>query len=249
MADFEKRDPEEVKTMFAEVAKNYDKINRAMCFGLDVLWRNALADSALSQTPNAAETPQTARTKKILDIACGSGDVALALAKKDASAEITAADFCPEMLEVARAKIARQPAQIAGRITTQRADCLALPFAPETFDAATISFGFRNFQNREKCLEQINTILKRGGKLAVLEVSRARGFFGAAQHFFMGRIVPDIAAVFGGNKADYEYLANTTLAYPLPEEVENMFRQAGFGNVETRKFGCGLVALTTGIKQ
>ena len=65
----------------------------------------------------------------------------------------------------------------------------------------------------------------------------------------MGRIVPNIAAVFGGNKADYEYLANTTLAYPLPEEVENMFRQAGFGNVETRKFGCGLVALTTGIKQ
>ena len=239
MPDFQQRNPEDVKNMFSEVSQNYDKINRAMCFGLDILWRKKLVKLALAKKSKAP--------KKIIDLACGSGDVCLELAKADKNANIVASDFCPEMLAIAKQKAVF--AKLENRITFQQADCQKMPFENEDFDVATISFGFRNFQNRQECLTEIARILKNNGQLAILEVSRANAFMEWAQKIFMCTIVPIIATIFGGDKKSYQYLANTTMAYPYPKEVEKMFADAGFDNVKTHKLAFGLVAITTGVKK
>ena len=224
--------------MFSGVAARYDKINRAMCFGLDCLWRAALADAAIKLANSASP--------KIADFACGSGDVSLEIAKRAPSAEITGVDFCAEMLAIAEEKIRR--AGFSDRVEFLMRDCLKCGLPAESFDSLTVSFGFRNFQDRESGLAEMARVLKKGGALCILEVSRAGGVLEAAQAFFMGRVVPTIAGVLGGDKADYQYLAKTTLSYPHPDEIEKMLQNAGFGDVRARKFGCGLVALTTAVK-
>ena len=230
MPDHTKREPKEVEKMFSGVAKNYDKINHAMCFGLDILWRKKLAKIALKDFKNTSAN--------VIDLACGSGDVALELAKTDASTKITASDFCNEMLSIAEKK--SHANGFSERIKFVSADCQNLPFTDNSFNAATISFGFRNFQNRNACLCEIARIL---------EVARANRFLEFAQKVFMSAIVPFIATLFGGEKSSYKYLANSTLAYPKQPEIEDMFAQAGFENVKTIRMGCGLVAITTGIKK
>ena len=239
MPDSQKREPEDVKKMFSEVSKNYDKINRAMCFGLDARWRRALAKTALRGMEG--------KGAKIADLACGSGDVCVELARLAPRAEIVGADFCPEMLELAAKKAAA--AGFGGRVKFTACDCQKTPFESGAFDAATIAFGFRNFQNRAAALAEISRILRRGGRLAMLEVSRAGKIMEPAQRIFMERVMPNIAALFGGKKDSYVYLAKTTLEYPRPREIEAMFAAAGFGEISTRKFGFGLVAITTGVKK
>lgn len=238
MPDFEKRDKADVQKMFSQTAAHYDTINRAMCFGLDVLWRRALAKTALADFRGNA--PQVA------DLACGSGDVCAELARRDSSARILGIDLCPEMLEIAQRKIDKS--KLSDRVKLMRADCENLPLADASFDAITISFGFRNFQNRERALAEIFRVLKPRGRLAVLEVSRAGKLSETAQKIFMTHVVPSIAAAFGGDIQNYKYLANTTLNYPFPSEITAMFAAAGFAQTTVKKFGCGLVAITTGIK-
>ena len=232
ITDPKRRDPSEVRKMFSRVAAHYDAINRAMCGGLDILWRKKLVKLALAKKTGGNE---------ILDIACGSGDVCAEILKQNKLCRATGADFCAEMLELARKKCPERTAFI-------EADCRQLPFESSHFDAATISFGFRNFNDRPSCLKEIARILKNGAPLCVLEVARANGFFEKLQKIFMCYIVPFVARFFGGEKADYEYLAKTTLNYPHQAEVEKMFAEAGFKNVRTKKLAFGMVAITCGVK-
>lgn len=218
--------------MFSRVAPKYDAINHAMCFGLDVLWRKALAKEALSEG-----------AKKVLDIACGSGDVSLEIARVGGkNIEITALDFCVEMLDIARKKIGQK--MPTAKINFVQADCENMPFENEIFDSSTISFGFRNFKDRPSCLREIARVLKKDGVLCVLEVARSPRLIAPAQNFFMEKIVPNIAALFGGKKEDYVYLAQTTRLYPAQDKIEEMMRNCGFKNVKTKRFGFGLIALT-----
>ena len=142
----------------------------------------------------------------------------------------------------------------AGEVRKQaefaEADCRSLPFAESSFDAATISFGFRNFADRPACLREIARVLKTGAPLCVLEVARAEGpLFETAQKFFMCSAVPLIAKAFGGRREDYEYLAKTTMDYPRRAEVEKMFANAGFGEIRTRAMAFGMVAIVSGKKR
>jgi len=237
--DAEKREPDAVKGMFARVAARYDIINRAMCFGLDVLWRRRLAASL-------GEFPDGGAGTKFADIACGSGDVALEILKRYPKANVVCADFCAPMLAEAEAKISKTPH--CARAEFAEADCESLPFAAASFDGATISFGFRNFRDRKKCLTEIARVLKPNAVLAILEVSRAGAVMRPLQNFFMCTFVPLAAAALGGNRADYEYLARTTMQYPSNAEVLKMFADAGFKNGGVRKMGFGLVAITYGRK-
>lgn len=223
--------------MFSRVAPKYDAINRAMCFGLDVLWRKALAKEAL-----------LGGGQKILDIACGSGDVALEIAKnsKEKNIKISALDFCPEMLDIAKEKFLKKMPN--ADVEFIQSDCENMPFESETFHSATISFGFRNFKNRPACLREIARILKKDGKICILEVARSPKIIEQAQNFFMEKVVPNIAALFGGIKEDYVYLAQTTRLYPSQREIEKMLHDCGFKNAKTKKFGFGLVALTVAQK-
>lgn len=233
IADPKRRDPSEVKKMFSRVSAHYDAINRAMCGGLDILWRKKLVRQALKQKTSG---------NRILDIACGSGDVCRELLRQDTSCHVTGADFCAEMLVLAREKCPSE------RAVFLEADCRNLPFEDDTFDAATISFGFRNFNDRPACLAEIARVLKSDAPLCVLEVARAGGVFESLQKIFMCRIVPTVALFFGGDKTDYQYLAKTTMNYPRGAEVEKMFRDAGFQNVRTIRLAFGMVAITSGVK-
>ena len=236
--DWQKRNPQEVKKMFSRVSRVYDIVNHAMCFGLDVLWRKRLVKESLKST--ASKSPL------ILDMACGSGDVAIGIAKANQAAKILAADFCADMLKVARAKVLK--AGFADRIEIAEADCRHLSFEDATFDAVTISFGFRNFENRKECLKELARVLKAGGKIAMLEVARANKIMQIPQEIFMGKFVPTIASICGGNADDYKYLAKTTLEYPRNSEIKKMFEEAGFKNVKIRVMGFGLVAITSAHK-
>ncbi|MBR6388791.1 MAG: ubiquinone/menaquinone biosynthesis methyltransferase [Opitutales bacterium] len=235
-ANPENRDPKDVGKMFARVAPNYDKINRAMCFGLDARWRKTLAKCAVHA---AAGSP-------ILDLACGSGDVALEILKKSPAQKIACADICPEMLGLARAKIEKNFPDAAARF--EIADAENMPFESESFGACAISFGFRNFQNRQACLKEICRVLKSGAELLILEVARAPKCVEWAQNIFMEKFVPNIASALGGEKADYEYLAKTTRNFPRQKELHALIEACGFKIAKTKKFAFGCVALSRAIK-
>lgn len=231
IANPETRDPKDVGKMFARVAPSYDKINRAMCFGMDARWRKALAKSAV----------KCAEKGEILDLACGSGDVAMRILDICPEQKITCADFCPEMLELAKSKIlTRNPRNVKFEI----ADAAKLQFEDERFSAVAIAFGFRNFKDREICLKEISRVLKGGGKLFILEVARAPKCVEWAQNIFMEQFVPRIASRFGADKSDYEYLAKTTRVFPRKKELNKLIESCGFKNAKTKSFALGCVALT-----
>ena len=231
-ANPENRDPKDVGKMFARVAPSYDKINRAMCVGLDARWRGVLARRAL----------EAAHGGEILDLACGSGDVALAILKRNPEQKIVCADLCGEMLALAREKIAKNFRNT--KASFEIADAAALQFESGKFGACTIAFGFRNFQDRAACLKEIARVLKPGGELLILEVARAPKVFSWAQNIFMEKFVPRIAARLGGQKADYEYLAKTTRTFPPKKELNAMIEGCGFKVSKTKSFAFGCVALT-----
>lgn len=232
IANPDSRNPNEVSKMFARVAPSYDKINRAMCFGLDVRWRKILAKSAFD----------VANGDEILDLACGSGDVAMSILDIDPTQKITCADFCPEMLELAKSKISASCK--SSNVNFEIADASKLQFADQQFSAVTIAFGFRNFKEREVCLKEIGRVLKPNGKLFILEVARAPKAIEWAQNIFMEQFVPRIASHFGADKSDYEYLAKTTRAFPRKKELNQLIENCGFKNTITKSFAFGCVALT-----
>ncbi len=238
-ADPKLRDSESVSGMFARIAPSYDRINRAMCFGLDVLWRKKLVRSVKECVgSNGIE---------ILDCACGSGDVCLELSRSIPGASIIGIDFCPQMLAAAKEKAAKYAPN--SKIEFLNGDCCALPFEDSRFDAATIAFGFRNFNDRRKCLEEIARVLKPDGLLAILEVARAGGIFAFFQRVFMCGAVPAIAKIFGGRREDYKYLAHTTMDYPHNPEVMRILESAGFSMVKIAPMAFGMVALNTAQKK
>ncbi len=220
--NFEKRNAQEVKKMFSGIAENYDRANRLMCFGLDKYWRNVLAKKAAKLCSNAP----------LLDAACGSGDVALSALKVGLPYGVVCADFCPELLQLAKSKLAAfKNAEFA------ECDCLDLhAFADNTFGAITVAFGFRNFQDRQKCLAEFNRVLKKGGKMFILEVALSKSLSGKIVSFFMDKITPQIAAFAGSNKDDYIYLSKTAKLFPDGAKMEEMFKKANFCNFKRRYF-------------
>lgn len=232
--DWQSRNPNRVREMFARVAPSYDKINRAMTLGLDKIWRNCLAESAILSAKKSQ--------KPILDLACGSGDVALSILKKYPQAKLICCDLCEEMLEIAKVKIAK--AGFEKNVEFVCADASKMPFESNSFCACTISFGFRNFQDRAACLKEISRVLENDGSLLILEVARAPKCFSAIQNFFMESIMPNIAKIFGGEKADYIYLAKTTREFPNKHELKKLIESNGFKNTKSKSFAFGFTALT-----
>lgn len=220
--NFEKRNPEEVKKMFSGIAESYDRANRLMCFGLDKYWRKVLAKKAASLCQNAP----------LLDAACGSGDVAFAALKLGLPKGVVCADFCPELLQLAKSKLVAFK-----NATFAECDCSNLhDFADNTFGAITVAFGFRNFQDRQKCLFEFNRVLKKGGKLFILEVALSKSLSGKAVSFFMDCIIPQIAAFAGSNKDDYLYLSKTAKLFPDNNQIGEMFKKANFANFKRHYF-------------
>jgi demethylmenaquinone methyltransferase/2-methoxy-6-polyprenyl-1,4-benzoquinol methylase len=216
--------PEGVRTMFDRIAPVYDVMNRVMTAGLDRRWRR--------ETVRAVVRPGD----RVLDAACGTGDLAIEATKQGAS--VTGLDFSPRMLERARRK--------APQIEWIEGDLLELPFPDETFDAATVGFGVRNVADLERALAELHRVLRPGGRLGILEITRPRGPLRVVYSFWFDRIVPLLGRVLPGGAA-YSYLPASVKRFPGPDDLAALL--SDFESVSYRLFAGGIVALHTGTKR
>jgi demethylmenaquinone methyltransferase/2-methoxy-6-polyprenyl-1,4-benzoquinol methylase len=216
--------PDAVRTMFDRIAPVYDAMNRIMTAGLDVRWRRLTAQSVV----RAGD--------RVLDGACGTGDLALADLRAGAG-RVTGVDFSEPMLERARRKSAQ--------VEWVRGDLLALPFADATFDAATVGFGVRNVADLEQALRELRRVLKPGGRLGILEITQPRGVLRPFYSLWFDRVVPLLGKVLPGGSA-YTYLPASVKRFPSAERLADLLRECGFGDVRFRLLAGSIVALHTG---
>jgi len=214
----------EVRSMFDRIAPVYDVMNRVMTAGLDQRW--------LRKTVGAVVEPGD----RVLDAACGTGDLAIIAAK--AGATVTGLDFSEAMLERARRK--------APQIDWVRGDLLALPFDDDSFDSATVGFGVRNVADLPGSIAELRRVLRPGGRLGILEITRPRGPLRVFYSLWFDRIVPLLGKVLPGGEA-YTYLPASVRRFPGPDDLAA--QMAGFTEVSYRLFAGGIVALHTGVKE
>jgi demethylmenaquinone methyltransferase/2-methoxy-6-polyprenyl-1,4-benzoquinol methylase len=184
-----------------------------------------------------------------LDIATGSGDVALALARSlRSSSRIYGLDFCEPMLERAEVRRVAKP-KLYGGVEFMMGDAANLPFAETTFDAVTVAFGLRNFGDRARCLAEAYRVLVPGGRLYILEFSRCWGLIRPAYDLYLRRILPRLAGFIAGDRRAYEYLGETIDAFPGPPALAEEMHRAGFHKVWATRMSMGIVALHQGQRQ
>lgn len=230
-----------VREMFGQIAPRYDLLNHLLSMQLDRVWRARVARRLrpILSSPDA----------RVLDVCCGTGDLALALARAGA-ARITGADFAHPMLLRARQKIAELP-EVANstRLRVLEADALRLPVADGAFDAVTTAFGFRNLVNYEAGLREFLRVLRPGGMLAVLEFTEPPdGLVGGVYRWYFRKVLPRIGGAISGDAAAYRYLPASVSRFFRPSELTDSMRTAGFTNVEYRVWTFGTVALHMGEK-
>ncbi len=234
-----------VREMFGHIAPRYDFLNHFLSLSFDRLWRRRTAKrfSAILSRADA----------RVLDLCCGTGDLAFALGrraselrgKSDSCCLIVGSDFAIPMVELAATK-----RSVDGSIIPFLAgDALSLPFSDVSFDLVTAGFGFRNLANYERGLREIARVLKPGGEIGLLEFSDPRHGIGAgAFRFYFRHILPRIGGAISGDSTAYTYLPNSVSKFPPPEELVRWMEKAGFADVEFSAWNFGSVALHTGRK-
>jgi demethylmenaquinone methyltransferase/2-methoxy-6-polyprenyl-1,4-benzoquinol methylase len=216
--------PEGVRRMFDRIAPVYDAMNRLMTAGLDRRWRAQAAAAVVDAGDRA------------LDVCCGTGD--LALAATEAGGRATGLDFSAAMLERARRK--------APAIDWVEGDALALPFVDGAFDVVTVGFGVRNLDDLERGLGELRRVLRPGGRVAILEITRPRGLLAPFYRFWFEGVIPLAGKVLPGGSA-YSYLPASVRRFPAPEGLAKLLDEAGFAEIRWRLFAGGIVALHTGV--
>jgi demethylmenaquinone methyltransferase / 2-methoxy-6-polyprenyl-1,4-benzoquinol methylase len=215
--------PADVRTMFDRIAPVYDLMNRAMTLGLDRSWRRFAAAAAVEPGD------------RVLDACCGTGD--LAIAAHEAGGDVVGLDFSERMLERARRK--------SDAVEWVQGDALALPFPAGSFDAATVGFGIRNLSDLEAGLAELTRVVRPGGRVACLEITRPSGLLRPFFRLWFDGLVPLLGKAFPGGGA-YTYLPASVRRFPGPEDLAAAFERAGLGSVSWRLLGGGIVALHVG---
>jgi demethylmenaquinone methyltransferase/2-methoxy-6-polyprenyl-1,4-benzoquinol methylase len=220
-----------VSQMFAGIAGHYDLANHLLSGGIDFYWRRVLTRMVQRCAP-----------KEIVDLATGSGDVAFKLRDRmGTDVPITGLDFCEPMLDEARAKRANKPSYTD--IEFSFGDCMELPLPDASVDAVTISFGVRNFEDRQRGLKEILRVLRPGGRLFVLEFSQPDRWFHPIYYFYLKYILPWVAAIATGDKSAYDYLAGTIENFPTKEALAEQLQLAGFETVQAKGLTFSIVAI------
>lgn len=205
---------QQVTKMFDTISKDYDGLNRVISFGIDIKWRNKVVDIVSKSKPNT-----------ILDIATGTGDLAISLTKTNAK-EIIGLDISEGMLEVGKQKIANK--QLDDTIKMIIGDSENLPFDDNTFDAITVAFGVRNFENLDKGLSEILRVLKPNGTFVILETSvPTKTPFKQGYKFYTKYILPTIGKIFSKDRSAYSYLSESASIFPHGEALNNILRKMG----------------------
>ncbi|MFA6515444.1 MAG: bifunctional demethylmenaquinone methyltransferase/2-methoxy-6-polyprenyl-1,4-benzoquinol methylase UbiE [Candidatus Paceibacterota bacterium] len=227
---------EQVADMFNSIAYRYDFMNRFLSVGIDVWWRK----KAISQLKSLAP-------KQILDVATGTGDVAILTWQMLKPEKITGIDISEGMLELGRKKI--EKLGLANKIGLFTGDSETIPFADNSFDAITVAFGVRNFQNLEKGLQEMLRVLRPGGKLVVLEFSKpTKAGFKNLYTFYMNYVAPNIGKLFAKNKDAYQYLNDSVQAFPEGQTFLNIMHEAGFTQTYLKKLSFGICTIYCGSK-
>ena len=217
--------------MFAGIAGRYDFANHVLSGGIDFYWRKVLADRLEAYNPDS-----------IVDLATGSGDVAFKLSDRlGTDVSIRGLDFCEPMLDEARKK--RDLKNSYRDLSFEFGDCMDLPLENDSVDAVTIAFGVRNFENRNKGLNEIRRVLRPGGRLFILEFSQPQTWFRPFYYLYLKLILPRLASLATGDKGAYDYLAGTIEQFPSKKELSEQVLDAGFAKVTARGMTFSIVAI------
>ena len=225
-----------VREMFTRIAPRYDLLNHLLSLELDRLWRARTARklSAILSRTDAL----------VLDLCCGTGDLAFRMAR-GGKARIIGADFAHTMLVLANAK-----SEAGARVPFLESDALQLPFADGSFDLVTAAFGLRNLTNYEAGLREIGRVLKPGGTVGILEFTEPpEGLFGQFYRWYFRKILPKVGGAISGDAAAYKYLPSSVARFFRPQELCELMRGAGFRNVVATVWTGGTVALHTGVRE
>jgi demethylmenaquinone methyltransferase / 2-methoxy-6-polyprenyl-1,4-benzoquinol methylase len=220
--------------MFDAIAHRYDLLNRVLSLGIDRGWRRRTVDAmALGEGPSLA-----------LDVATGTGDLALAIARHHPHAQVVGLDPSDNMLAVGRDKAAK--ARLSERVELVHGDAQDLPFEDDRFDASCIAFGIRNVPDRARGLREMARVTRRGGRVVVLELGEPGGGpLGPMARFHIRTVVPRLGALLSGAR-EYRYLQESIAAFPAPEAFAQMMRDAGLEVLEVRPLTFGVCHLYVG---
>ena len=247
---------QQIAEMFDKIAFRYDFLNHFLSGGSDIYWRKrairelraggagvgAAAGSAGAVAAVGVDKPQA-----LLDVATGTADMAIMMARRLPGSQVTGIDISSGMLEIGRQKVARL--QLEKRIVLQPGDSEALPFPDRQFDAITVAFGVRNFENLEKGLREMGRVLKNGGKLVVLEFSQPRTP-GICQLYrlYLRLVAPRIGRMLSSNREAYQYLNDSVRAFPEGEQFIRILDGCGYVNTRLKRLSLGICSLYIGEK-
>ena len=222
----EAQDPEFVKGAFARICKKYSLANHVLSMGTDILWRRKVGRLVAEHKPG-----------RILDVATGTGDLALELQRSCPDADVMGADFCEEMLAIARDR---------GLKESLVADGLELPFEDDSFDVVTVAFGLRNMSDWKGGLQEMARVLRPSGLLLVLDFSLPEGLLRRPYAFYLNRILPRIAGLLTGERDAYDYLAGSIERFPSGGAMLDLFSEAGLREQAWKPLTKGIASIYTG---
>ena len=219
----------EVEEMFDNIAPKYDLLNHVLSMKIDVIWRNTLVKWLNNDQP-----------KEVLDVATGTGDLAITV-HKGTGAKVVGFDLSQQMLNVGIDKIKKL--NLDGEISMIKGDAENMPFESNKFDAVTVAFGVRNFENLEKGLAELRRVVKENKSVYILEFSKVEGFMGPLYMFYFKNILPQIGKLVSKDNRAYTYLPDSVNAFPFGEKMKNILLRTGFKTVEYKKLSLGIATI------
>lgn len=219
----------QVEDMFDNIAPKYDLLNHLLSMKIDVLWRNTLVKWMNKDQPKA-----------VLDVATGTGDLAIAV-QKGTDAEVTGLDLSQQMLNVGIEKVKKL--NLDSKISMMKGDAENLPFEDNKFDAVSVAFGVRNFENLTKGLSELRRVVKQGSSVYILEFSKVEGFMAPLYMFYFKNILPFIGKMVSKDNRAYTYLPDSVNAFPYGEKMKKILLDTGFSKVEFRKLSLGIATI------
>ncbi|WP_262706923.1 bifunctional demethylmenaquinone methyltransferase/2-methoxy-6-polyprenyl-1,4-benzoquinol methylase UbiE [Chryseobacterium bernardetii] len=215
--------------MFDNIAPKYDLLNHVLSMKIDVLWRNKLVKWMKNDNP-----------QEVLDVATGTGDLAITI-EKGTGSKVVGLDLSQQMLNVGVIKIKKL--KLDGKISMQKGDAENLPFEDNRFDAVSVAFGVRNFENLTKGLAELRRVVKDNKSVYILEFSKVEGFMGPLYMFYFRNILPAIGRLVSKDNRAYTYLPDSVNAFPFGEKMKQILLDTGFKKVEYKKLSLGIATI------